>query len=487
MGAKEANGTVGISSMEMLAMGGFALFFGWMFISFYWLFCEFPPGVSSVERDFVQLFLFAAVPLGFVRLHFAARSPRFNLFAARTNVYLGIASAALPAVALVMRLGVSVPLEIMGVANIVAGFAAAGVHLAWLDVCSRLKGDHYSRFTGLSMFAGGLLFVLVTFLPVTVQPIFGIVFILASVGLLGYVSLCIEGNEQRAPLESVESTRRFTRQVEPSFFMLGVVFAFTFLFLFNSGANDVLFGLAFTLVGSLAVAVLSMLDRQLDITVYQRVLAVVAVAACVFVPFVGHAGQIACSCVSMAAWAMFVSVNNSHLVKECTMVREAPLFRQAPLRLMVPTLGFAVGWAIATFGAFLSGAHADAFVYMRFGVAILLVIVVMVLAPAKMRHAVDGSSPPSERAAVAAIAADRSEGDLLEARCDAVTRLYQLSPRESEVLALLAEGHDAAYIQEALAIPAHAVESHANSLYHKLDVDSQQKLMGFVEQFPLDG
>ena len=269
--------------------------------------------------------------------------------------------------------------------------------------------------------------------------------------------------------------------------MLGVVFAFAFLFLFNGGANDVLFGLAFTLVGSLAVAVLSMLDQQLDITVYQRVLAVVAVAACVFVPFVGHAGQIACSCVSMAAWAMFVSVNNSHLVKECTMVREArPVIHTKPSPSILPRSPV-LNQPSATFEAFLSGAHADAFVYMRFGVAILLVIVVMVLAPAKMRHAVDGSSPPSERAAVAAIAADRSEGDLLEARCDAVTRLYQLSPRESEVLALLAEGRDAAYIQEALAIPAHAVESHANSLYHKLDVDSQQKLMGFVEQFPLDG
>lgn len=483
---ERADEPTGISSMEMLAMGGFALFFGWMFISFYWLFCEFPPDATLVSRDFAQLFVFAAVPLGFVVIHFAAKNPQFNLFATKAKAFQAIGSAFLPVMALVSYQGLPVPLPIIWVANFLAGAAAAGVRLAWLDVCSRLKDDHYSRFTGLSMFVGALFFVLVAFLPATAQPIFAIVYASASIGLLGYVSPRIEGNDQRAPLESVENTWRFTREIEPSFFMFGVVFAITFLFLFNSGAEEVLLGLISTMVGSLAVAILSMADRQFSITVYQRALVVIAVVACVLMPFMEPTGQIVCSCVVTAAWAMFETVNYSYLVKKCTVAREAPLFRQAPLRLMVPALGFAVGWALATFITFQFGAHSDAFMYMRLGVAVLLVTTVMVFIPVQEHHAVDGSSPTGERVTTTVVTVDRSESDLFEARCAAVSKLYQLSPRESEILVYLAKGRNAAYIQEELVISPHTVKSHIYNIYRKLDIHSQQKLMDFVEEFPLD-
>ncbi len=486
MGDEKAGSSIGISSVEMLAMGGFALFFGWMFISFYWLFCEFPPDASLVSRDFAQLFLFVAVPLGFVSLHFAAQRPQFNLFSPLSKALHAIGGVILPIVALVTYQGVPVPLPIIWVANFIAGLTAAGVRLAWLDVCSRLKDDHYSRFTGLSMFVGTLFFVLVAFLPTTAQPIFAIVYILASLGLLAFVSPRIEGNDKRAPLESVENTWRFTREIEPSFFMFGVVFAITFLFLFNDGAESVLLGLISTLVGSLAVAILSMADRQLSITVYQRALVILAVLACVLMPFMGHTGQLACSCVVMAAWAMFVAVNYSYLVKKCTVAREVPLFRQAPLRLLVPAFGFAVGWALATFVTFQFGAHSDAFMYMRLGVAVVLVITIMVFIPVKEHHAVDGSSPSGERVTTTVVTVDRSESDLFEARCAAVAKLYQLSPRESEILAYLAKGRNAAYIQEELVISPHTVKSHIYNIYRKLDIHSQQKLMDFVEEFPLD-
>ena len=486
MGTEDVNSSVGISSMELLAMGGFALFFGWTFISFFWLFCEFPPDAPLVTRDFAQLFLFVAVPLGFAGLHIAAKSPKFNLFSLSTKILQAIGCVLLPVVALVTYQGVYIPLPIVCIVNFIAGFAAAGVRLAWLDVCSRMKDDHYSRFTGLSLFAGALFFVLVAFLPTTAQPVFAIVYVLLSIGLLNYVSPRIEGNENRAPLESVENTWRFAREIEPSFFMFGVVFAISFLFLFNDGSESVLLGLIATLVGSLAVAILSMADKQLSITVYQRGLVIVAVLACVLMPFLEHTGQIVCSCVALAAWAVFVAINYSYLIKKCTVAREVPLFRQAPLRLMVPSLGFAVGWALATFVTFQFGAHSEAFMYMRLGVAILLVVTIMVFIPVKEHHAVDGSSPSGERVTTTVVTVDRSESDLFEARCAAVAKLYQLSPREAEILSYLAKGRNAAYIQDALFISPHTVKSHIYNIYRKLDIHSQQKLMDFVEEFPLD-
>lgn len=486
MGIEDTDSSIGISSMEMLAMGGFALFFGWMFIAFYWLFCEFPPGVDLATRDVMQLFAFAGIPIGYAIMHFMAKSPKFNLFTNSARIFQAVTAIILPVIALVMHQGVIVPRVIICMANLLIGISAAAVRVAWLDVCSRLKSDHYSRFTGLSLFAGCLLFVLVAYVPAAFQPVFAIVYILLSIGLLAYASPRIEGNDRAAPVESLADTWRFAREVEPSFFMFGVVFAITVVYLFNSDSESVLLGLISTLVGSLVVTLLSVSGKQFSITVYQRFLVVVTVLACILVPVLEPVGQVACSCVVMASMGMFMAINYSYLVKKATIAREAPLFRQAPVRLMVPSLGFAVGWALAALVTFMFGAHSDAFMYLRLGVAILLVVTIMVFLPVKEHHAVDGSSPTGERVTTTVVTVDRSESDLFAARCAAVAKLYQLSPRESEILGYLAKGRNAAYIQEELVISPHTVKSHIYNIYRKLDIHSQQKLMDFVEEFPLD-
>ena len=67
-----------------------------------------------------------------------------------------------------------------------------------------------------------------------------------------------------------------------------------------------------------------------------------------------------------------------------------------------------------------------------------------------------------------------------------MAELYQLSPRETDILKFLAKGRNAAYIQSKLTISPHTVKSHIYSIYRKLDIHSQQKLMDFVEEFPVE-
>ena len=478
--------TVNISSMEMLSMGGFGLFFAWMFICFFWLFCEFPPDVALVTRDFSQLFIFLAVPIGYLAIHFRAKNPEFNLFSTPVKVGSTVCAIVQPALAIAIYLGVHIPLPVVCVANFLVGLAAASTMLAWLDVCSRLDIVGYSRFTGLSLFVGGLLFCLVAFTPTIMQPIFALAFILVSFGLLSYSTKHAPGNAERAPLESVANTWRFTKEIEPSFVMFGVVFALTFVFLFNSGSEQVLLGLISTLVGSLAVAILSIADRQPSIIVYQRVLVVVTVAACIVMPFVGETGQMVCSCVVLAAWSAFTAINCAYLVKKSVIAHEAPLFRQIPSRLAIPTAGFACGWLLAVAFTYVFGAHAESFVYLRLGVALVLVVVIMVFLPDASHHPASGESPDGEKVTKTVVTVDVSETELFEARCAAVAKLYQLSPRETEILGYLAKGRNAAYIQEELTISPHTVKSHIYNIYRKLDIHSQQKLMDFVEEFPLD-
>lgn len=71
--------------------------------------------------------------------------------------------------------------------------------------------------------------------------------------------------------------------------------------------------------------------------------------------------------------------------------------------------------------------------------------------------------------------------DLAEA-CALIAAERNLSPREAEVLALLAEGRSRTYIMEKLVISDATVKSHTNHIYQKLGVHSKQDLITMVRE-----
>lgn len=71
--------------------------------------------------------------------------------------------------------------------------------------------------------------------------------------------------------------------------------------------------------------------------------------------------------------------------------------------------------------------------------------------------------------------AGHSEG--LVALCEQLTRIYFLTPRESEVLKLIAEGRNEPYIAQALSISRATVKTHVNHIYKKTGVTSRQQLL----------
>lgn len=67
--------------------------------------------------------------------------------------------------------------------------------------------------------------------------------------------------------------------------------------------------------------------------------------------------------------------------------------------------------------------------------------------------------------------------------CSEIAKLYQLSPRETEVFMLLAKGRNVAFIQEDLVISPHTAKTHIANVYRKLEVHSSQELLDLVESF----
>ena len=68
-----------------------------------------------------------------------------------------------------------------------------------------------------------------------------------------------------------------------------------------------------------------------------------------------------------------------------------------------------------------------------------------------------------------------------KAKCQAVAQEYQLSPRETEIAMLIAQGRDSAHIEKKLFLSRSTVQTHRMHLYQKLDIQNPQELLDIIE------
>ena len=66
-------------------------------------------------------------------------------------------------------------------------------------------------------------------------------------------------------------------------------------------------------------------------------------------------------------------------------------------------------------------------------------------------------------------------------RVSDLSRVYSLSPREEEVLQLLAQRATVAEIEEALYVSQGTVKAHINHIYRKLGIHSKAELFGVLD------
>lgn len=76
-----------------------------------------------------------------------------------------------------------------------------------------------------------------------------------------------------------------------------------------------------------------------------------------------------------------------------------------------------------------------------------------------------------------------SHEEALLSRCKAVSRQYELTDREAEVMRYLVAGRSAPFIANELFIAPSTVKYHTARLYSKLDVHSKQELIDLFERF----
>lgn len=70
----------------------------------------------------------------------------------------------------------------------------------------------------------------------------------------------------------------------------------------------------------------------------------------------------------------------------------------------------------------------------------------------------------------------------LKRKCRIVCNRYDLSPRQYDVLVLVAQGRNAKYVQQALTISCSTAQTHIRNIYNKTGVHSRQELLDLVEK-----
>lgn len=72
-----------------------------------------------------------------------------------------------------------------------------------------------------------------------------------------------------------------------------------------------------------------------------------------------------------------------------------------------------------------------------------------------------------------------------ESRREGESLLHQLTPRESEILELMAKGHGNSHIAEALTISPHTVQTHVSNILSKLDAHSRLEAIALAAKYGL--
>ena len=64
--------------------------------------------------------------------------------------------------------------------------------------------------------------------------------------------------------------------------------------------------------------------------------------------------------------------------------------------------------------------------------------------------------------------------------CLGMARRYRLTPRETEVFTLLAQGRTRAFIQDELVLSGSTIKTHVSHIYAKMDVHDRQEMMDLI-------
>jgi DNA-binding CsgD family transcriptional regulator len=465
--------------MELLGIAGFSLMLSWSFSLFFCFLLRLPEGLEDAQGYLAIFLFFAGIVIGYLLIRLAAARVTYRIMYRRILVVCLLVSLGIPVSAILSYFGIVFSSGLFACLCLLTGLATSYCIVSWLDICGKTRVHNLLVFTSASFSAGILLFFLCYFMPVAMQPATSIFFVTLSIALLTFVNSRSQGNGEvvlRKRSDMFPSPLEF----EPLFFVFGAVFGVVCVLLFKQGEQALLMSAAAMFIATVALTVIAFLNFNLTMIGLLRVIIVAIVGVCLLVSAASGLVLDLGLCAVSALWAVFTAANFANLLKLVT-IKKLQVFYHISAGLIPKSAGFMVGAA----GAALLAQGRD----LPLGLDILmlslvfaLVLVSMVFYPQTRHHEEEEKREDfTAPVTVAGLGPEKA----LDMKCEAVTKLYQLSPRESDVLRYLARGRNAEYICEKLFVSSHTVKSHIYSIYRKTNMHTQQKIMDLIEEYPV--
>lgn len=479
-----------IGVIELLIIFGFAAFFAWYLLVVVGIPSYFPQSGTDLHRRCVQVAVFAGLIGGSV---FAMQRPQS--FEAKGYTVAKIASwgavgVLVPVAVMLQHVGINVPFAVAAVLYLVSGCAAGFFFTGWENLTTRGRVRDTLIHTGVVMAAGCLVYLMLAmFMAPLAQGAMGVFLIAVSAVLFYSVSLKRFPREQKngkkggktlasePPLPPVrEEYKRLFGMRLSVLLMAGNLpmgFALALLYAHDSSYLYVSLGCA-TLAVIVFLAFICTTSCEFSFTLLMRVSIAVSVVCLLFAAYFTSYAFVAMA-VLFVSWLLF------RLAHSGTMLRITGMQRVEPVYLMVRgkfpaylgfLAGFLLGMAVIVYGF-------DVQVYTGLALALVAVLVLVLVICLPVSEDYEHQlAKRADKVAMAAFSPEASEHE----KCAQLARVYNLSPREEEVLFFIVKGRNAKYISEKLVISESTAKTHIHNIYKKSGVHSQQKFIDLMDE-----
>ncbi|MEF9841686.1 MAG: LuxR C-terminal-related transcriptional regulator [Raoultibacter sp.] len=420
-----------------------------------------------------------------VALFFCAKKPDFVFDRLRELIFPLLLVSYLPVVAIALLVWggvVSSSTPLSYAVWILCGLGDLSLSLAWMVLFSMMS----ARWTALSIASGGALatplFLLVAGAGSPILSLVGIAFVLGVSGVIAFYLLTKTGNE---PLRVMKTYQRYpviSPKAALSVGSHGMVYGFVVIMLCIMGKDFVLVAASAGIVGS-GVAILWAIRRtksKWDTGVVQRITIPIVVAALLFVPFFGDVGRVVLGAIAVGTFAYATLMEWTDLAVANYEFQLYPVKRYACGRL-AQWAGFLIGGLVAFLAFYAYPLSQLQLIFLSCTIAVVVVAV----------FSIYGADDSGTKEALLEIMVGDDDKLIIEppknaapfrSRCDDLVKKYQLSSREAEVFNYLAKGRNAEYIQQKLFISGNTVKTHICHIYKKMNINSQQRLIDYVDQ-----
>ena len=468
--------SVNVDVLMPIACIGLAFHWACLFVGIY-LPVSLPIFTVS-QQELTRVFCFAGIAVGVLMI--GAFADRLAGTAGRIRLaVLGVFLMLLCNVSLLLvYFGLVFPDPLMWIFWFGFGAGTSCGLMTWLDFLSHGNPKNSSSFIAAGVAIGGLICLGVAGLP----PL-PIIISLIALPILSCATLLFHYSRTELPLpvESKRSKERYTLSIMSSTTVgiYGVVFGLSQFMIFSeepAPISPMVIGAA-VIVGCFVLVLANTLNKQpVKFSTTQRVLFPLMVIVLLLIPFTGNVYLTLCWALLMAALTCFDTANMGALARTSHEYKLTSFYFISRGRLPIQ-IGMFTGWML---GYVLLRFHiisAGLMIFVVLGLVVLLVVIATIV--------------PFEKSGFGTVLSD-ANGDnnrdglgSWQLRCQEVSRKYELSSRQQDVLVFLAKGRNAEYIQKELVVSNHTAKTHIYQIYRKLGVHSQQELIDLVEQAKL--